>query len=177
MAAEEQGGHYGIWVKPDGNVAETCGSGIVFVTKDRVLLAPAFSGILPSRTVQRILQVAEKVLVKEKGLLREVRQEHIPEAVAREAEEIIMCAAGTILNPVIEWDGKKVGTGLVGPIAKELVSLLVDEAKDGHGDDSIELKYPPSSEVSEVPAKAMKHSEINGSMEDHRNGAVNGAVM
>eukprot|EP00746_Dinoflagellata_sp_MGD_P155868 gnl/MRDRNA2_/MRDRNA2_85589_c0_seq6.p1 gnl/MRDRNA2_/MRDRNA2_85589_c0~~gnl/MRDRNA2_/MRDRNA2_85589_c0_seq6.p1 ORF type:complete len:314 (-),score=60.28 gnl/MRDRNA2_/MRDRNA2_85589_c0_seq6:174-1082(-) len=149
MDAEERGGRYGIWVKEDGNMGETCGSGLIFVTNDGVLRTPKFEGILPSCTVRRILEVAQEM--KKKGLLKDVRQENIPLAEAKEAVEIVMCAVGISLNPVIEWDGKKVGTGEVGPVAKELVKILHEEAKYGTTyEDVIQLKYPPSAKAAKV---------------------------
>eukprot|EP00746_Dinoflagellata_sp_MGD_P085614 gnl/MRDRNA2_/MRDRNA2_33880_c0_seq1.p1 gnl/MRDRNA2_/MRDRNA2_33880_c0~~gnl/MRDRNA2_/MRDRNA2_33880_c0_seq1.p1 ORF type:complete len:378 (+),score=57.95 gnl/MRDRNA2_/MRDRNA2_33880_c0_seq1:104-1237(+) len=141
MAAQDEGGQFGIMVKPDGNIGEGCGVNCVFVTKDGVLRTPPFANILKGTTVRRVLQLAEKVLVKEKGLLKEVRQEEVPELEAREAVELIMTGGDTHIMPVIEWDGKKVGSGEVGTIAKELIKLLKEEAKSGD-EDVIQLKYP-----------------------------------
>eukprot|EP00746_Dinoflagellata_sp_MGD_P002991 gnl/MRDRNA2_/MRDRNA2_105836_c0_seq1.p1 gnl/MRDRNA2_/MRDRNA2_105836_c0~~gnl/MRDRNA2_/MRDRNA2_105836_c0_seq1.p1 ORF type:complete len:352 (-),score=79.55 gnl/MRDRNA2_/MRDRNA2_105836_c0_seq1:68-1123(-) len=141
MAAQDDGGHFGIMVKPDGNIGEACVLNCVFVTKEGVMRTPPFSNILMGTTVRRVLQIAETVLVKEKGLLKDVRQEEVAEADAREAVEVFMTGGDTHIMPVIEWDGKKVGTGEVGPIAKELMTLLEEESKSGSVD-MIELKYP-----------------------------------
>jgi len=63
-----------------------------------------------------------------------------------------MCAVGIKINPVTEWDGKKVGTGEVGPFAKELKKILHEEAKYSTTyEDVIQLKFPPSAKVHKVP--------------------------
>merc|ERR1719271_2322427 len=69
LDAQDRGGNMGIWVLPNGNVAETCGSGLCFITKDRKLITPDFPGILPSTTVRRLLELGEKL--RENGFVTE----------------------------------------------------------------------------------------------------------
>lgn len=46
-------------------------------------------------------------------LLKSVRFGPIPEAEARGAVEMMLLGSGSQLKPVIEWDGKTIGTGTV----------------------------------------------------------------
>lgn len=138
MAAQDEGGQFGIMVKPDGNIGEGCVLNVAIVTKEGVLRTPPFANILNGTTLRRVMELAEKVLVKEKGLLKEVRQEEVSEADAREAQELLMTAGDKTVVPVVEWDGKKVGNGEVGVIATELTKLLEEEARSGN-EDVIEL--------------------------------------
>ena len=140
MDAQERGGHMGIWILPNGNVAETCASGLCFITKGRKLITPDFPGILPSTTIRRLMELGEKL--KAKGLVTEVLRQDISEADARKADEIIMLGGGVPINPVTEWDEHKVGTGEVGSVAKELQKMITEESQHPSSyKDSIELKY------------------------------------
>ena len=51
-----------------------------------MLRTPKWEGILPSRTVMRVLEVARGL--KETGLLKDVRQEDIPVAEAKACAEV-----------------------------------------------------------------------------------------
>jgi D-alanine transaminase len=48
---------------------------------------------------------------------------------AREAREAFITGAGTLLMPIVSIDGRPVGGGAVGPVAKRLRRLYIEEAR------------------------------------------------
>jgi D-alanine transaminase len=48
---------------------------------------------------------------------------------AKEAREAFITGAGTLLLPIVRIDGKPVGDGKVGPVAKRLRRLYIEEAR------------------------------------------------
>mmetsp|Transcript_20526 Transcript_20526/g.57740 ORF Transcript_20526/g.57740 Transcript_20526/m.57740 type:complete len:355 (+) Transcript_20526:79-1143(+) len=140
MAAKDHGGRFGILVHGDDTIAEGCIVNAAFVTADRTLVTPPFDNILAGTTVRKAMELARKHLIKEGGLLREVRQETVPVATAFAAVEVMLLAGDTHLVPIKSLDGKQVGDGKPGPVATELHRLLLQEAEQGEGD-HIELKY------------------------------------
>jgi len=141
MAAQEAGGFFGILVKPDGNIAEGCIVNTMFVTRDCVLRTPSFEGILAGTTARRAMELAEQVLVRKTGLLKAVRQGDVPYEEAKACVEVMMVGADTQVYPVRLWDGQKVGDGEVGPVARELQRLLLEDQESG-AEEHIRLSYP-----------------------------------
>lgn len=140
MAAQDRGGRFGILLREDLTVAEGCIVNCALVTADRALVTPAFGDILSGTTVRKAMQLAERHLVKDGGLLREVRQEVVPLATLQSAVEVMLLGGDTHLLPVKTLDGKQVGDGKAGPVATELYRLLVEDAEKGE-DEHIDLKY------------------------------------
>merc|ERR1712007_390042 len=101
---------------------------VVVVTKDRVLLTPNFGDILSGTTVRKAMELARRDLVGEDRLLKDVRQEVIPLATAMDAGEIFLVAGDTHVWSIKSLDGKQIGDGKMGLVAKQILRLLVAEA-------------------------------------------------
>eukprot|EP00928_Gymnodinium_smaydae_P080184 TRINITY_DN63933_c0_g1_i1.p1 TRINITY_DN63933_c0_g1~~TRINITY_DN63933_c0_g1_i1.p1 ORF type:complete len:387 (+),score=54.43 TRINITY_DN63933_c0_g1_i1:59-1162(+) len=140
MKAQDSGGKLGLSIREDGSIAEGCVANCVVITADKVMITPPFGDILSGTTVRRAMAVARKHLVKEDGLLSDVRQEPLQLDAAFAASEVFMIAGDTQLWPVLRLDGRTIGTGEVGPVAAELYRLLNENAESGN-DDHIELEY------------------------------------
>jgi len=80
------------------------------------------ANILRGITRQTLLGVMAR-----EGLKVEERPFTVEEA--REAREAFITGAGTLLLPVVKIDGQTVGNGAVGPVAKRLRQLYIEEAR------------------------------------------------
>ncbi len=90
------------------------------------------TGVLRTRDTQaNILRgVTRKTLLQilaREGMRIEERPFTLEEA--REAKEAFITGAGTLLLPVVSIDGKPIGGGTVGPVAKRLRRLYIEEAR------------------------------------------------
>ena len=100
---------------------------IAFVTKDRVLRHPSFDAVLSGITVQRILHLARRLV--EKGELRDIVVADVPVEEGRAAAEMLMLGSSIKVAPVVQWDGKNIGDGKPGPIAKKLLALWHEDTR------------------------------------------------
>jgi D-alanine transaminase len=113
-AAKEQGGREAWFVDAAGFVTEGSASNAWIVTADRKLVTrPAHLGILRGVTRAVVLEVAG-----EEGLVIEERPFAVAEALA--AAESFITAASQLVMPVVKIDGKAVGDGKPGPVARAL---------------------------------------------------------
>jgi len=138
MSAQERGGKFGILLHPNDTIAEGAVVNFVCITKDREMLTPPFEGILAGTTVRKAMELAKKHLVG--NLLKEVRQEVVPLSTAKAAAEIFLIGGDSHVFPVNSLEGVKVGEGGEGPVAKEILKLLLKDAEDGE-DEHIVLSY------------------------------------
>lgn len=129
MEAKEKGVDNGLFLDPHGLLAEGSNMNVAIVTTDGVFRHPKFDGILAGITIQRMLHLAE-TLVRQ-GLLKGIAVEDIPVETARSAAEMIMVGSAIKVAPVVEWDGRPIGNGKPGPVARALYALWqADHAGD-----------------------------------------------
>mmetsp|Transcript_69637 Transcript_69637/g.123277 ORF Transcript_69637/g.123277 Transcript_69637/m.123277 type:complete len:349 (+) Transcript_69637:40-1086(+) len=141
MAAQDKGGVFGINVRADGTVAEGCVANCAIVTKDGLFITPPFENILCGTTVRKAMELAKEHLIGEgHGKLKDVRQEPLQKSALFEAAEVMMLCGDLGVNAVRSLDGKTIGSGEAGPIAKALLALIVKDAFEGKAE-HLELKY------------------------------------
>ena len=105
-------------------VEETGGANFVFVTKDKKIVTPKSSSILPSITRRSLLYVAKEYLGLETEE-REVPLEEVPEF-----SECGLCGTAAVVSPVgkIVDHGKEIcfasGMDEMGPVLKQLYDTL-----------------------------------------------------
>lgn len=121
LEAKDRGADNGIFVDQRGCVAESSNMNVAFVTRDRVLRHPSFDAVLSGITIQRMLELARRLV--EGGELKGIRVGDIPLAEARECPEMMLVGSSIKVAPVVMWDGRPVGDGKPGPIAKRLLEL------------------------------------------------------
>ena len=137
MAAGERGGTFGLVADSDGVLLESCVLNIVVIGRDGVLRTPTFENALAGTTVRRVMDLAKRSLVsavadgRQAASLRGVSQQVLTLADAREAAEIFLCAGDTHLFPITTLDGRPVGDGRIGPIARTLGEMLLLDAREG----------------------------------------------
>lgn len=130
LEAQEAGLDNGVFVDDAGHVGESSNMNVAFVGEDGVLRHPKFDHILTGCTSLRLLALARGLVG---GTLRGVEVCDIPVAEARAAREMLLVGSSIKVAPIVEWDGKPIGTGKPGPMARTLHDLLerdMREAKD-----------------------------------------------
>jgi len=127
-AALDAGADYAVCFGRDGYMTESSTENLSIVTPEGELLAPEWSIILKGSTLTRVMGIAGD-MVKD-GLLKAVRHQGISRAQVMNAAEAIISSTTTDALPITSWDGRPVGTGRQGPIAKELLKRLRAEYSD-----------------------------------------------
>jgi 4-amino-4-deoxychorismate lyase len=126
MEAQEAGLDNGVFVDEAGNVGESSNMNVAFVTGDGVLKHPKFDHILSGCTSLRLLELARGL---EGNLLRGVEVCDVPVAEARGAREMLLIGSSIKVAPIVEWDGKPIGDGTPGPIARALFDVLAQDMR------------------------------------------------
>lgn len=116
------------WLVQDGFVTEGASSTAFIVKAEGVLVTrPNSTDILPGCTRQSVLALAE-----EAGLVVEERPFSVEEAA--DACEAFITSASNFVLAVVEIDGRKLGTGTPGPIARRLREIYIAMALASVGD-------------------------------------------
>ena len=137
MEAKEAGLDNGVFIDEAGFVGESSNMNVAFVTQDGVLRHPKFERVLPGCTSLRLLDLARSLASR--GVLYGVEVCDIPVAEARAAREMVLLGSSVKVAPIVEWDGRPIGNGKPGPIAKALLDLMEEDMRSG--DRLIEVPY------------------------------------
>jgi len=139
LEAKDRSADNGIFIDQHGMVAESSNMNVAFVTKDRVFRHPVFDAILSGITIQRVLQFAERLV--QQGDLKEIRLADVSVSEGREAAEMMLIGSSIKIAPVVEWDGRPIGDGKPGPIAKMLLQLWEEDVRSV-ADQLVRVPYP-----------------------------------
>lgn len=121
--AKEQGAQEAWFIDPDGTVKEGAATNAWIVSREgRLVTRPAEHGILRGVTRTTIMDIAAKL-----GLIVEERGFTVDEA--KQAREVFISAATTVVMPVVQIDGTPVANGHPGSIALSLRQSLFDVAE------------------------------------------------
>jgi D-alanine transaminase len=116
-------GAYEAWMVEDGYVTEGTSSTAFILDEDGVVRTqPLGYHILPGVTRRTVLRLAAS-----EGVRVEERPFSVAEALS--AREAFMSAASAFVLPVVEIDGRKIGNGRPGPVARAFRALYIDEAR------------------------------------------------
>ncbi len=138
MEAQERGVDNGIFIDAAGNVGESSNMNVAFITADGMLKHPKFDHILSGCTSLRLLELATRLQTT--GVLTGVQVCDIPVAEARAAREMLLIGSSVKVAPIVEWDGKPIGDGKPGPIARALRELLQNDMRSA-ADRLIDIPY------------------------------------
>ena len=127
MEAKEAGLDNGVFIDDEGFVGESSNMNVAFVTADGVLRHPRFVRVLAGCTSLRLLELAPQL--QGSGLLTGVEVCDIPVADARAAREMLLLGSSIKVAPIVEWDGRPIGTGAPGPVAHALLDLLENDMR------------------------------------------------
>jgi len=120
--AEQAGMDYSIMIDPNGMVAEGATENISILTEELELLRCPNDYILEGTTTKRVFELAE-TLVKS-GKIKQVSQRAISKTEVAEAKEVYVMSTTCHVCSVVELEGRPIGEGIPGPLAKELDRLL-----------------------------------------------------
>jgi D-alanine transaminase len=116
-------GAYEAWMVEDGAVTEGTSSSAFIVDEDGVLRTqPLGPHILPGVTRRVILRLA-----REDGVSMAERPFSVEEAYS--AREAFMTAASAFVLPIVTINGRRIGTGEPGPIARAFRAHYIAEAR------------------------------------------------
>jgi D-alanine transaminase len=124
QAAVDSGAYESLLVR-DGNVTEGSSSNFAAFFNNQLVTAPLNNLILPGITREVVLELCKNLQIP-------VAEEFIPAASLYAAEEAMMLSSTVEVVPVVELDGKKVGTGKPGPHTRriqEAFRMLVKQDK------------------------------------------------
>src|SRR6266536_2627687 len=127
VEAKDRGADNGVFIDQRGMVAESSNMNVAFVTQDRVLRHPSFDAILSGITIQRMLELAERLVTQ--GDLKEIRLADISVSEGRQAAEMMLIGSSIKVAPVVQWDGQPIGDGKPGPITKKLLQLWEEDSR------------------------------------------------
>ena len=127
MEAKEAGLDNGVFIDDEGFVGESSNMNVAFVTADGVLRHPRFVRVLAGCTSLRLLELAPHL--QGSGLLAGVEVCDIPVDDARAAREMLLLGSSIKVAPIVEWDGRPIGTGAPGPVAHALLDLLENDMR------------------------------------------------
>jgi D-alanine transaminase len=113
-AAKRQGAQEAVFVDEQGFIKEGAATNVWIVSKDgRLVTRPAEHGILRGVTRTTVIDLAAKL-----GLTVEERAFSVEEA--KNAREVFITAATTLVMPVVRLDGQPIGNGHPGLTAPQL---------------------------------------------------------
>ena len=127
MQAKEAGCDNGVFIDANGHVGESSNMNVAFVTEDGVLTHPKFEHILKGCTSLRLLELAQRL--QEQQLITGIEVRDIPEAEAHSCREMLLMGSSVKVAPIVQWDGRSIGDGRPGPVAKALLALLEEDMR------------------------------------------------
>ena len=116
--AKEAGKNFGVTWDENGFLAEGSTENIILVSPEQELLVPDFDRILRGTTLVRVMELAEG-LIKD-GFLKGVKTGRIDRDTAQQCPEVMLCGTSLDVLPVTKWDGRVIGQGKPGPVARKL---------------------------------------------------------
>ena len=121
--AQRNGYDDAIFLTQDGEVSEASAANIFLVRKGQLITPPVTADILEGITRDAIMELADNEL----GMPTAQRDVDRTELYA--ADEVFLSGTGFQIAPVIEVDGRPVGTGKMGPVAERLQELYFKAAR------------------------------------------------
>ena len=119
------GWDFAICLDPDGYLAEGSTENMGLVDDGGTLLLPPPDNILEGTTAKRTVELAQGLV--ESGELAGVARRHLKVEELRTAAEVMLFGTTLDVLPVCRIDGKPVGDGQVGPVARKLRALILDD--------------------------------------------------
>lgn len=119
------GWDFAICLDPDGYLAEGSTENMGLVDRDGVLLLPPPEHILEGTTAKRSVELARRLV--ESGELAGVARRHLQVDELKTAAEVMLFGTTLDVLPVSRIDGSPVADGKVGPVARKLRALILDD--------------------------------------------------
>ena len=121
LEANMAGADEGLMLTSEGYVGECTADNVFVVRKSRVLTPPAYLGILQGVTRQTVMDLCVTVGVPASEQVITLHDIYT-------ADECFLTGTGAELGPVVEVDGRAIGTGKPGPITMKVLAAFRDLA-------------------------------------------------
>ena len=128
IEASKKNVHFSIAFDTQAFLAEGATENILVLTKDGEILYPPFENTLRGITLQRLLNTLFPQLI-DKGVLSKVEQRAIPYSAIHKAKEVLLVGTTIDCLALVELDGKSIGEGCPGLLAKRCLSFLEQDCK------------------------------------------------
>lgn len=120
----ERGLDFTVAYDSQGFLTESSTENIFIVNQNDELIHPHYNFILKGTTLLRAMMLAQKIGLKVRGP-QDIREEDV-----LNAKEVAMIGTTLDVLPVTEYEGKIIGSGQVGAIAKALQKELLQDQKN-----------------------------------------------
>ena len=110
------------WMVEDGFVTEGTSNNAYFIKGNKIVTRALSNDFLKGITRAAVLRFAREAQM-------EVEERNFTIEEAQGADEAFITSASTFVMPVVEIDGKAIGTGAVGPRATRLREIYLDESR------------------------------------------------
>lgn len=120
--AAYEAGAFEAWMIEDGAVTEGTSSNAYIVKDGQVITRPLSNRILAGITRQSLFRLAKDSNVR-------IEERTFTATEAYEADEAFLTSASNFVLPIVEIDGRRIGGGQPGPVARRLRELFLDAAK------------------------------------------------
>ena len=128
MEAKQKEVEFSIAFDPEGFLAEGATESVLVLTKEGELLYPPFENTLQGTTLQRLTKLS--VHLEGEGLFSKVDQRPVSYSTLQESREILLVGTTIDCLALVELDGRPVGEGSPGKLARRFLELLhQDEVK------------------------------------------------
>jgi branched-chain amino acid aminotransferase len=121
--AQRAGYDDAIFLTQDGHVSEASAANIFLMRKGGLVTPPVTADILEGITRDAVMELVEN----EFGM--PVAKRDVDRTELYAADEVFLTGTGYQIAPVVEIDGREVGTGEMGPIASRLQELYFEAAR------------------------------------------------
>ncbi len=122
--AQRAGYDDAIFLTQDGHVSEASAANIFLLRKGQLITPPVTADILEGIARDCVMELAEKEL----GM--PVLERDVDRTELYAADEVFLSGTGFQIAPIVEVDGRPVGTGSIGPVAERLQELYFKAARE-----------------------------------------------
>ena len=116
------GAEEAIVLNKDGFVSEGSAENIFIVRDGKLITPPVSDDILEGITRKAVIDIASDLGIP-------VIERSIARTELYVADEVFFCGTGAQISPVIEIDGRKIGSGTVGEITKKIKDIYFDAVR------------------------------------------------
>eukprot|EP01015_Nassula_variabilis_P009406 TRINITY_DN1743_c0_g1_i14.p1 TRINITY_DN1743_c0_g1~~TRINITY_DN1743_c0_g1_i14.p1 ORF type:complete len:310 (-),score=60.56 TRINITY_DN1743_c0_g1_i14:49-978(-) len=128
--AKEYGGFWGVFVDSEDHLLETSIANLGIIDNENNFVIPPFETSLAGTTLMKCLDYVKTSLVP-KGTIKNVVQRRIKRAEVYSNTKELLFFGGEKVVPVVNLDGRKVGSGVKGPICDILQAIVEEGFEEG----------------------------------------------
>lgn len=127
--AIKNGWNYPLWTGPDGVVSEGSTENFIIADVEDRLIFPDPSRMVEGITVLRAKELAQSLL--DNNAISAIEERLVMEDEVRQAKEIMILSTSLNVLPATQLEGRAVGSGKPGKIAKALLELMQKDIAGG----------------------------------------------